>query len=54
MAERQISKEIVLGVLEKPQQIVANFGGRRCYQSKLEMGNTFEPILERSTDQASS
>jgi hypothetical protein len=39
MAERQITEGIVLSVIKNPQQIVPNFGERKCYQSKIKMGN---------------
>ena len=33
-----IPRELLDSVLENPQQVVPNYGGRKAYQSKLDFG----------------
>ena len=38
LARRMIPRELLDSVLENPQQVVPNYGGRKAYQSKLDFG----------------
>lgn len=38
LARRMIPRELLNSVLENPQQVVPEYGGRKAYQSKLDFG----------------
>jgi len=56
LERRGIPKEKALSVLENPEQIVEEYGGRKAYQSRIEFKNgkifLLRVILEGETDPA--